>query len=584
MQNHTAVNTAQTIILRDLVDALLFEDIAGIVSNSEITKENGQTILIYKRETQQIKIPVYFSALNMFRYESSQPITIEGRASKQPLTAAEFWQKIVKMNRDLSREWEVARVEEGLTTAATQLTKQLSELDLASHPFVMSEQFASLKDRPFHPLAKEKRGLREADYQVYQAELNQSFPLMVAAVKKTHMIHGDTANIDELENLTAPIKEQATDMLNDQGLSIDDYVLFPVHPWQYQHILPNVFAKEISEKMVVLLPLKFGDYLSSSSMRSLIDIGAPYNHVKVPFAMQSLGALRLTPTRYMKNGEQAEQLLRQLIEKDEALAKYVMVCDETAWWSYMGQDNDIFKDQLGHLTVQLRKYPEVLAKNDTQQLVSMAALAANDRTLYQMICGKDNISKNDVMTLFEDIAQVFLKVTLSFMQYGALPELHGQNILLSFEDGRVQKCVLRDHDTVRIYKPWLTAHQLSLPKYVVREDTPNTLINEDLETFFAYFQTLAVSVNLYAIIDAIQDLFGVSEHELMSLLKQILKNEVATISWVTTDQLAVRHILFDKQTWPFKQILLPLLYQRDSGGGSMPSGLTTVPNPMVTYD
>ncbi len=26
----------------------------------------------------------------------------------------------------------------------------------------------------------------------------------------------------------------------------------------------------------------------------------------------------------------------------------------------------------------------------------------------------------------------------------------------------------------------------------------------------------------------------------MSLLKQILKNEVATISWVTTDQLAVR--------------------------------------------
>ncbi|WP_242437370.1 hypothetical protein, partial [Staphylococcus aureus] len=33
MQNHTAVNTAQAIILRDLVDALLFEDIAGIVSN-----------------------------------------------------------------------------------------------------------------------------------------------------------------------------------------------------------------------------------------------------------------------------------------------------------------------------------------------------------------------------------------------------------------------------------------------------------------------------------------------------------------------------------------------------------------------
>ncbi len=31
------------------------------------------------------------------------------------------------------------------------------------------------------------------------------------------MIHGDTANIDELENLTAPIKEQATDMYMIKG-------------------------------------------------------------------------------------------------------------------------------------------------------------------------------------------------------------------------------------------------------------------------------------------------------------------------------------------------------------------------------
>ncbi len=38
-----------------------------------------------------------------------------------------------------------SRLKKGLTTAATQLAKQLSELDLASHPFVMSEQFASLR-------------------------------------------------------------------------------------------------------------------------------------------------------------------------------------------------------------------------------------------------------------------------------------------------------------------------------------------------------------------------------------------------------------------------------------------------------
>ena len=40
-----------------------------------------------------------------------------------------------------------------------------------------------------------------------------------------------------------------------------------------------------------------------------------------------------------------------------------------------------------------KKISRSASQNDTQQLVSMAALAANDRTLYQMICGKDNISK-----------------------------------------------------------------------------------------------------------------------------------------------------------------------------------------------
>ncbi|WP_460922518.1 hypothetical protein, partial [Staphylococcus aureus] len=45
MQNETAGDAAQAIILRDFVDALLFEVIAGIVSNSEMTKEIGQALL-----------------------------------------------------------------------------------------------------------------------------------------------------------------------------------------------------------------------------------------------------------------------------------------------------------------------------------------------------------------------------------------------------------------------------------------------------------------------------------------------------------------------------------------------------------
>ncbi|MDN8991510.1 siderophore biosynthesis protein SbnC, partial [Staphylococcus aureus] len=79
----------------------------GIVSYSEITIEFGHTILIFYRVTHLFFIPVYFSALYMFRYECSQQITIEGRLSKLPLTSAEFWLTIANMNCDLCHEWEV---------------------------------------------------------------------------------------------------------------------------------------------------------------------------------------------------------------------------------------------------------------------------------------------------------------------------------------------------------------------------------------------------------------------------------------------------------------------------------------------
>ena len=46
-------------------------------------------------------------------------------------------------------------------------------------------------------------------------------------------------------------------MLHDQGLSIDDYVLFPVHPWQYQHFCRTSLRKRLGKNWFVPLPLKF---------------------------------------------------------------------------------------------------------------------------------------------------------------------------------------------------------------------------------------------------------------------------------------------------------------------------------------
>lgn len=575
---------AQLHILRDLVDSMLCEDIFELWSKSRLEQTPSATILHYQQAAQTLSIPVYLSGLNTYRL-ASDTVVLHSKTAQHIADAVTLWQALVSMNAARCDNLNVQRFAEGLMTAEQQLADQLTHLTLADNTFIQAEQLASLKDRPFHPLAKEKRGLSETDYKRYQAEYCQSFALQTVAIHRDYLIAGDVAEEAALMETLGLTDIQVKQLLREHEVTAADYMVFPVHPWQWEHIIRPMFQGELATGVIVPLNYKFGNYVSSSSIRSLIDVQDPFHHLKVPFAMQSLGALRLTPTRYLLNGEKAEGLLRQVIAQDKNLADTVTLCNERQWWSFMQADGDIFADKIGHLTAQLRSYPESVMADHTQ-LVSMAALAAHDTKLYALIIDKPvkEITQDDVLALFDDIVAHFIQTVMTFMQYGVLPEVHGQNVLLSFQEGHVQQCVLRDHDTVRIYPPLMQANDINIPEYTISQNSPNTLINDDLATFFTYFQTLGVSVNLYAIVDALHHTFNIKEAQLMTRIKHAMKQQVETLNFAPDTKQQITTLLFTADTWPFKRILLPLLQQQGSGGGSMPSSIGTIANPMKRYD
>uniref|UniRef100_UPI0024044E27 IucA/IucC family protein n=1 Tax=Pseudomonas viridiflava TaxID=33069 RepID=UPI0024044E27 len=57
--------------------------------------------------------------------------------------------------------------------------------------FRTMEQWASLRDRPYHPLAKAKQGLDEHQYRAYQAEFAKPVVLNWVAVDKTLLQCGE---------------------------------------------------------------------------------------------------------------------------------------------------------------------------------------------------------------------------------------------------------------------------------------------------------------------------------------------------------------------------------------------------------
>jgi staphyloferrin B synthase len=166
--------------------------------------------------------------------------------------------------------------------------------------------------------------------------------------------------------------------------------------------------------------------------------------------------------------------------------------------------------------------------------------------------------------------------------YGVMPELHGQNVVLVCRNGDVAGLLLRDHDTLRICPPLLEARGIALPDYRIDPSTPNTLVLNDPEKLLAYFQTLAIEVNLYAIAIAMSARFDIEEAWFWRTIRASLSKWLEQSALSPAAQRLAREALLQSERWPFKQVLAPLLTQTQLGTG-MPSSFGEIANPLKEY-
>jgi siderophore synthetase component len=456
-------------------------------------------------------------------------------------------------------------------------------------PLLELERWSALRDRPFHPAAKAKDGWDDKEYIRYSAEYGGTFPLQWIALRRDVVLSGDGSEGREPADILLSAKEQEKlkAAFKRLGLSRDNYVALPVHPWQMERMLPLELGRELEAGVCVPLGISAGgEYAATSSVRSLAPSGGGH-HVKVPLGIVSLGAIRSLPALYMTNGERGQRLLNRLRAVDETLAGRLFLCDETAWWAYMPEAGDWFDDRPRHLSCQIRRYPEHLLSNQMIQLVPMSAFSVFEAGAkvhlfdsWMELRGMRS-SETAALQLFGELCGEYLSLCMRMLRFGVLPEVHGQNVLLILEKGMPAGLVLRDHDTVRLHIPWLNKYGIADPEYIVKPDRPNSLYNESPEQLLFYLQTLGIQVNLYAIAESLAKRYRMTEESLWQIMRGSLEHAVACAGWPDEDRNTVNELLFEKETWPWKQIVTPLLKQQGGPGGSMPSGSGQAPNPFA---
>jgi len=465
-------------------------------------------------------------------------------------------------------------------------TQGLRQLPTPQH-FAVMEQWASLLDRPYHPTAKAKQGLSEAEYRAYMAEFNQPIQLRWVAIKTSCMMTGagvDTSCAAPARWLASDAHCQALELeMTQKGLA-HTHTAIPVHPWQHDHALAQWLKEAFSTGECVSLSSVTEPWLATSSLRSLAPTTTSPHFLKLPMAIHSLGASRYLPAVKMINGDLSARLLQQAKQRDKKLAEGLYLCDERKWWAFMPEGATLFDEAPRHLSAMVRSYPDTLLQDPSVRLIPMATLGtplpAGEHHVFDDWRAQRGMedSAAAVQLLFEELCDCFFEINLRMLRLGMLAEVHGQNAVLVFKNGQCHGLLLRDHDSLRITVERLEQHDMQDPCYRIKPGHSNTLYHDSLEALLFWLQTLAIQVNLRAIIDALANYYHLSASDLWQVMGTRLNKQINAVPFDQHDREMLQEQLFEQEQWPYKRLIAPII-ERAGGPGSMPFGTSATCNP-----
>lgn len=568
-------------LLQDLFDSLWLEDLYGFRSHCrfhasaeeavlEVELSPGRVLRWHGRAAGGLR-PFRVSGRGVASPGAPQAAGLAAVEVAETLQTADWWKETTGR---LARFFRLACAQAEL--AAAHESGVLARLAAAPDDLLSWETLSCLKDRPFHPLARAK-DWGDSDGSAYAPEAAAAILLQWVAVRRDR-VRGSAGAAGQpvAEALLDPAQhDRLATTAHARGADGDAWLWMPVHPWQWAH-LERGASPALAD--CIALGTGPGAAIPTASLRSLAVIGRRGVHLKLALSVNALGAVRTLPPRYLHNATLASACLEKLRERDGWLASHLLLCDENQWWAL--RQRDALEAEPGELACLVRRYPSL----PDARLVPMAALpvvtADGALPAFNRLLGAA-AAEDEAWTLFAEVAGALLDLGLRCLACGVMPELHGQNVLLAIRGRGIAALVLRDHDTLRICPPLMNAQGVAVPDYVIDRSTPNTLELATPRELLAYLQTLAIEVNLYAMIAALAERYGRDEAHGWRILRGVLEACLVRVPLPEQIAASTRSLLLDEPSWPFKQVLAPLLGRAGFGTG-MPSAMGRLDNPLLS--
>ncbi|NEC28628.1 IucA/IucC family siderophore biosynthesis protein [Streptomyces sp. SID8111] len=286
-------------------------------------------------------------------------------------------------------------------------------------------------------------------------------------------------------------------VLRGQGLDPADYLLIPVHPWQWWNKLTVTFAAEVARRHLVCLGEGDDEYLAQQSIRTFFNTSHPEKHyVKTALSVLNMGFMRGLSAAYMEATPAINDWLAHLIEGDAVLrATGLSIIRERAAAGYRHLEYERATDRYSpyrKMLAALWRESPVSSLAEGESLATMASLVHVDHEgssfagalIEQSGLAPAEWLRHYLHAYYTPLLHCFYAYDLAFMP-------HGENVILVLRDGVVQRAVYKDiaeeivvMDPDAVLPPEVTRIRVEVP-----ED--QKLLSVFTDVFDCFFRFLA---------------------------------------------------------------------------------------------
>ncbi|MFE5600223.1 IucA/IucC family protein [Streptomyces coelicoflavus] len=438
---------------------------------------------------------------------AADSITRHRHGTELPLSALDFFVEL-KQTLGLSDEILPVYLEEISSTLSGTCYK-LTKPRVTSAELVRSGDFQAVETgmtegHPCFVANNGRLGFGVHEYLSYAPETASPVRLVWLAAHRSRAAFTAGVGIEYESFVRDELGEGTVDrfhgVLRERGLDPADYLLIPVHPWQWWNKLTVTFAAEVARGHLVCLGEGDDEYLAQQSIRTFFNASHPEKHyVKTALSVLNMGFMRGLSAAYMEATPAINDWLAQLIEGDPVLkGTGLSIIRERAAVGYRHLEYERATDRYSpyrKMLAALWRESPVPSLQEGETLATMASLVHVDHegaSFAGALIERSGLAPAEWLRHY--LRAYYVPLLHSFYAYDLVYMPHGENVILVLEDGVVRRAVYKDiAEEIAVMDP-----DAVLPPEVSRiaVDVPDDkkLLSIFTDVFDCFFRFLAANL------------------------------------------------------------------------------------------